>query len=407
MTLLVCALARGVPVGAAGEPQPVRTRTLEIDYRVNDSAQPLDRVELWFTLDGGTTWERHGLDDDRQPPVSFSAEREGEYGFYLVLSNAAGSGFLPQTGTEPQLTALIDFSPPVVQLHALQPLTILGRRTIQIRWTAVDACFGPRPIELFYQRPPEEQWIPISREPLANSSRFDWRLPDDLVGPLAVQVTATDRAGNQARSERLTIEAPAYSPPEFSAPDAALTSAVGEDLPADSAVPASARARQQAARLFAEAVACRARGELREAAARLRQAVRLNPQSTEAVVEMGDVLLQLGDVDRSMGAFQLALRQQPTMRAAHRGMATVYVHRKDYAGAAKHLRTILRYNPQDAEVWMNLGDIAVYCGDELQAREAYLRATEVDPGAARIIADARQRLELMQGSSRTYRTGEP
>ena len=68
--------------------------------------------------------------------------------------------------------------------------------------------------------------------------------------------------------------------------------------------------------------------------------------------------------------------------------------------AAERLRTILRYNPNDAEIWMRLGDVAVFQGDELLARECYTRASQIDPSAGGVIAEARERLALMAKTSR-------
>ena len=44
---------------------------------------------------------------------------------------------------------------------------------------------------------------------------------------------------------------------------------------------------------------------------------------------------------------------------------------------------------------MNLGDVAVYQGDEVLARDCCTLATNIDPQAAMIIAEAQQRLALM------------
>ncbi len=51
---------------------------------------------------------------------------------------------------------------------------------------------------------------------------------------------------------------------------------------------------------------------------------------------------------------------------------------------------------------MNLGDIAIYQGDEILARECYTRATHIDPQATQVIADAQKRLDLMAEVSRGY-----
>ena len=54
---------------------------------------------------------------------------------------------------------------------------------------------------------------------------------------------------------------------------------------------------------------------------------------------------------------------------------------------------------------MNLGDIAVYQGDEIVARDCYTRATEIDPRKLEVVDAARKRLALMQEVSRSYRPG--
>ena len=75
---------------------------------------------------------------------------------------------------------------------------------------------------------------------------------------------------------------------------------------------------------------------------------------------------------------------------------------KDYNGAGQRWRAILRYNRNDAEVWMNLGDIAVFQGDEILAHECYRRASQSDPEATEVIAEAHKRLDLMSDGSTGY-----
>jgi thioredoxin-like negative regulator of GroEL len=274
----------------------------------------------------------------------------------------------------------------------------------------VDANFGPRPVEFAYQPAGSTDWVPVTAEPIANTGRFDWRLPDELTKPVRIRLTATDLAGHRVDSEpqavelRAVEELPSASP---TPPTMYSTLLGGSEAVVEAASPGSDRARQRASGLFAEAIACRERGEHREAIGRLREVVRLHPQMTDAFVELGDVLYRVGEVDRSIEAYELALRQQPSLRAALRGEAKAHAHKKDYSSAARMLRVALRYNPQDAELWLNLGDVAVYQGDELLAREAYTRATQADPAAARVVAEAQKRLDLMHGVSRTYRSTEP
>ncbi len=390
--------------GSANEPPAVRTRTFELEYRANAEALPLESVQLWYTRDRGDTWTAFGLDEDRQSPFTFTANHEGVHGFYVVLTNRSGaSGAAPSAGTSPQAWAFIDFTPPIVQLHPSQSTLILGRRVVQVRWTAADSNFGPRPIELAYRRETDAAWTPLSNEPLANTARFDWRVPEGLSGAVTIQLIATDLGGNRVSADPHTMELIAVSFDDGGKSPGAFSGPASLETQTEIALHGSARAKEHAARLFAEAVSCRERGELREAAARLREVVRLDPQSIDAFVEMGDVLYRLGDLDRALNAYELGLRRQPMLRTALRGAAAVHGQKRDYVSAAGLLRSILRHNPQDAEVWMNLGDIAVYQGDEVLAREAYTRSLQADPNAAQVIADANKRLELLESSSRTYR----
>ena len=200
--LLLAVVIGGVrsACAVAGGPQPlcVQSRVFDVEYAVNEAALPLDSVQLWYTLDRGTSWRRYGFDEDRQSPISFHASSEGLYGFFVVLANAAGwSSAPPSQGNQPHQWAFVDYTPPVVQLHELRRATIVGRRALQIRWTAIDTHLTARPVEISYRRLPDGRWRPLAPDPLANTGRYDWRLPDDLFGPLAVRLAVRDQGGHR------------------------------------------------------------------------------------------------------------------------------------------------------------------------------------------------------------------
>ncbi len=399
-TLLLCGVVRGE------DPVPVTTRSFDIAYQINDDAQPIESVALWYTRDGGETWYDFGVDEDRQSPIGFLATDEGPYGFYLLVTNATGtSSEPPRPGTTPHLRALVDFTPPVVQLHPLRQVTMLGQRTIQIRWTAIDAHFTARPLGLEYRRLPVESWRPISPDPLTNTGRYDWRPPENLSGAVAIRAIATDRVGHRAVSDSQTHEMTRMVPVGrpivrlSGTPVSRLTSFGGR-----STGRSPAHGADRVASLFTKAMVHRDRGEYRKGIARLREVVRLDPQSTDAFVEMADMLYRVDDLERALQAYELAVRQEPRMRRALRGAAMVHRRRDEHQEAAELLRTILRDDPNDAEVWINLGDLSVFQGAEVMARECYTRATVVDSAATQVIADARKRLELMSSVSRTYTT---
>lgn len=402
--LAVCVCSPGIV--HAQEHARIQSLVFDIEYAVSEEALPLTSVQLWYRVDGDGTWSKFGIDEDRQSPIPFRASREGEYEFFLVAINGTGASSASPTSTTPaHVKTFVDCTPPVVQLHPLQPTMMLGQRVVQIRWTAIDAHFGARPIAIEYQQPPDETWHPVTSDPIANTGRYDWRVPDSLSGPAAVRLAVTDRGGHQVHSKRQVLEVVAAHPiqPSNTAMTVARAS-MGASEAETTALPGSARAMERARRLYAEAMAHGEHGEYREGIARLRRAIKLDPHWAEAFAAMADMLYGIGDLDRALSAYELALKQKPTMREALRGAARIHRKRNDHAAAATALRTILRYNPNDAEVWVNLGDIAVYQGDEVLARECYTRATRIDPDASEVIADARKRLELMTEVSRQYRT---
>jgi len=425
----VVLLGRGT---AAQEAVTVRTQQVEIDYTVNREAFPIDDVQIWYTEDQGATWRLYGHDEDLRSPAVFRAPAEGLFGVFVIVSNATGSSSQPPTNaTAPHRWIFIDATPPVVQLHAPRETSSQGAPVVLIRWTAIDTQLPQRPIELQYLADTGSDWYPVTPEPLPNTGQYDWQVPAGVT-TVALRVVVQDRGGHRTVSEprTLTLTSLAVQPPTPAfvglAPTRATPDAYGapRDLPIEgrqgvfpassiqvddglptTALTGSPRARELAGRLVREALSLREQGDLPRGVARLREAVRLDPNRMDAFAEMAGMLYGLGDLDRAMSAYEIVLRQEPNSRSALLGSAAVLSQRKDYAAAAQRLRTILRYRPSDAEVWMSLGDIAVYQGDEPLARESYTRAAQIDPSAERIVADARARLQLMSEVSRTYRSG--
>ncbi len=391
-------------VGAATygqQPVPVQSQIFGIEYAVNQDALPLDSVQLWYTLDRGDSWHQYGFDEDRQSPITFHAPTEGLYGFFLIAANSTGpSSAAPTKGTGPHQWVFVDFTPPVVQLHDLRLSRIVGERVVQIRWTAIDPHLVTRPVEVFYQKVPDGPWRPITPDPLANTGRYDWRIPANLVGPVRVRVTVRDESGHHVDSESEVMELPA--PLED---HASMGAAAAVESEAASAVTVAGEAGTRAFRLLSIGRSHRERGEIRQAIGRMREAVKADPSLAAAFAEMAAMLYRIGDNDRALDAYEIALEQQPMMRSALQGAAMVHRRKNEYGTAADLLQRILRHNPNDAEIWMNLGDIAVFQGDEIRARGAYQRAVGVDPNATEVIADAHKRLALMAEVSRTYRQG--
>ncbi len=395
-----------IPVSVAEPVQQVQSQRFDIGYLINADALPVTQVELWYRTGTSGDWRLYGTDGDRQSPIAFVATEEGQYEFFFVITNEVGvSSGIPRPQSQAHHKAFVDFTPPIVQLHELRQIEHLGRSLLQLRWNAVDTHLTDRPIELSYQREDGDQWEPMFDRPLSNTGRYDWPIPEGLVGRLSVRVAVTDRGGNRVLSEsrevrlRRTAVASMLTTPSRSRPTMGASTTMPEPV-YDSRQDTD---KTRAARLYAEALSLRDQQDYRRSVAKLRHAIKLNPSMTEALTEMADILYLLGDFDRSQGAYELALRQAPAQRSALLGSARVHRQRREYSQAAQRLRTILRYQPDDAETWMHLGDVAIFQGDEMLARECYARATQIDPNAHAVIDESRKRLSLMDMGSRTVR----
>lgn len=402
LAALICAPAAGAP------PARVRSKLFDIEYRVSKASLPLSSVRLWFTLDGGKTWQLYGSDEDAQPPMRFAASHEGLHGFHLVVTNSAGaSGAEPSSGTRPQFSIFVDYTSPVVQLHKPGGKVQAGG-VLPLRWSAVDGFLTSRPVTLAYKLVPDGEWHTIATS-LSNTGRYDWELPEDLRGRILVRITVVDRGGNRSEAATAIEISAAVKPPGPTPADPAdgITQApvAAEELTAAMRI-ADRPDAERVRRLYQMAQWHRGRGERHLAIARLRDALKLDPNQSLALAEMGSLLYDAGDYAESLTALRLALAQQPELKSGLKGAARTCVALHDYESAAGYLEQVLKNHPDDAGAWLNLGDVAIYRGDEVAARECFGEAASVDPEAAETIEQAKMRLANLSWLGDQYRARE-
>ncbi len=394
---LVLGLLISAVTGAWGAPPPnpdsvprVPQPRFDIAYDINDAARPLRTVELWYTLDEGQTWRLYGIDEDRVSPVTFTAEQEGLHGFYLLISNAAGvSGPPPTEATEPHFRAFVDHTPPVAQL---QRPTLVRRsrdlKIVELRWSALDDHLGNRPIDLAYRTLPDGTWRDVQTN-LPNTGRYDWHIPVDLQGEVMFRMTVRDRGGHavQCASKAIAIQAEPT-------PDPSMPEMLNEEYTPLGDPPTPTAAEMQRAReLLRKGRRHALQGEHALAAARLREALELDPRMPEALVELGGALYALNQFEPSVRAYDLALRQTPQDRSALEGIARSLMALNKHSAAEAKLLEIVESDPKDVETWLHLGDVAIYRGNEVAARDYYLKAATLRPEARSVADRARARLD--------------
>jgi hypothetical protein len=186
----------GMPAGE--RPRMVRSRVIALEYDI-DAIGPsgIGRVELWGTRDGGRTWRSFGVDEKKHSPMLVSVDREGLFGFRVVVSSGAAVGaHAPQSGDRPEVWIGVDLTPPAGRITSVAPGNGPDRDKLVITWEARDQMLmAARPITLSFAATPNGPWQPIAAG-MENTGRFAW--PSDNRFPLRgyLRLEMRDEAGN-------------------------------------------------------------------------------------------------------------------------------------------------------------------------------------------------------------------
>ncbi len=434
--------------------EKARSQKFEVTVGLDDSGGAASEVSLWYTTDDARSWllfetrtmgngdadsvagateaaekepHAHMAESRSHSHVSFAfrADVQGLYGFYVVAVNPGGmSGEAPDSETVPHLWTYVDYAPPVLQLHGVTPGDLSREpREVDVVWSAVDYGLKARPITVSYRKKGGNGWHTIASS-LSNSGRYVWRVEDGLDGEVMLRVTVQDRAGHvvEARSGWVDVSRVAPAPRRLDGrQDAAdmlegMRGRVGGARALLSGHPAGvagfvdgrdATLRDERAwALYRKGLSHAARGENRLASSRLRDALSIDPTMSEALVALGGVLYALDDAEGSVESYQLALQYSPDSRDAMEGLASTYIGRREFDKAVRELSRIVRTNPNDAKAWLNLGDVAIYQGDEILARQHYEKSLTSRDAPASIVEQSRVRLADLKRLAREFRQTE-
>jgi tetratricopeptide (TPR) repeat protein len=132
-------------------------------------------------------------------------------------------------------------------------------------------------------------------------------------------------------------------------------------------------------------------GDLIGAIEELREALRVQPEFTDARMSLGTALYQMGDLEGAIEAYQGALRTHPDLVQAHVNLATVHMAKREWASARNELQSALQLQPDLLRAHYALGVVRYGLGDRRGAIEAYRTALELKPD----YADAHYNLGLL------------
>jgi len=125
------------------------------------------------------------------------------------------------------------------------------------------------------------------------------------------------------------------------------------------------------------------RGELVEAIKHYREALRINPTFVEAHNNLGTVLLKRGELGEAMTHYREALRINPASVDSHNGLGIAMTKRGEPGKAMTHYREALRINPASVDAHYNLGVAMTKRGEPGEAIKHYREALRINPDYAK------------------------
>ncbi len=415
MRVAVPILAAIQMTALAAPPRYVATRELALDWLAAEGA-PVTTAELWVSTDGGRSWQA-AASANAGSVLRYAAAGDGRYDFYIVLRNSAGSSSPPPApGTRPLISAIVDTTPPLLQIHGLaEPEPSAGEgAAVALRATLIEENLSERPLRVFYRS--GELWQD-GGPAVWDGSKLVWQPPPGAPAPIQLRVVASDLAGNQSAAEFNCPRPPANGPPPEEpsaraqpapatvmpvvvpalARDPADVVLAGAAAPAANQPPATAPAvapdtahlRKLAARFINS-------GQYDLAAARLEEAASAGPPDAELLTELGGALYRGGRFEDARARFEEALAASPDHVGALEGLALVALTQKRYPLVREHLLHLQRLRPESGRLWLRSGDVEHRLGNLAAARAAWQRVLEVSEADEDLRGSARLRLDYFR-----------
>jgi tetratricopeptide (TPR) repeat protein len=133
------------------------------------------------------------------------------------------------------------------------------------------------------------------------------------------------------------------------------------------------------------------RETLGEAIEAYEQALRLDPQRVDALVNLGTLLYDQGELASAVASFRRAVTLEPANALAQFNLGSVLEEIGELEAARNHLRRAVSLDPGYSDAHYNLAFVCEKLGAHGEARRHWQRYVELDP-ASPWCAYARQRL---------------
>jgi tetratricopeptide (TPR) repeat protein len=124
------------------------------------------------------------------------------------------------------------------------------------------------------------------------------------------------------------------------------------------------------------------KGEVDDAIPHFQEAIAINPRYAKAHYNLGVALERKGDAGLAIAEYQKALEIMPDMVGAHNNLGNALFAKGDAQGALLHYGIALQLNPDFAEAHNNLGNVLLLQQHFDDAIAHFRKALEINPGYA-------------------------
>lgn len=125
--------------------------------------------------------------------------------------------------------------------------------------------------------------------------------------------------------------------------------------------------------------------------AQLRKTLRIDPDDSEARLQLATLLYELGDAEAAIDEYRTLLRFHPNTATGHLGLGIALMAKQEWRTALAELQEALRLDPDLVQAHFSMGTIHYTRGSPQAAAKAYREALRLKPD----FADAHYRLGLV------------
>jgi len=121
------------------------------------------------------------------------------------------------------------------------------------------------------------------------------------------------------------------------------------------------------------------RGEVEAAIERYQQAAQFDPRGTDILNNLGGIYLKQGKLEEAIEQYQRAVEINPIDDYAHYNLGQILAKRGEYDRAIGHLQRVVELIPADGEAHYDLGRVLKKRGEGDKAIEHFRQAVRINP----------------------------